>query len=78
MIPPFPLPPEVLLHEHAASRGLAALYLSDPQAWFIHPDTKTETFLTLLDDMLERTSRGEYPDRQRGVSGIQFDAWVPA
>lgn len=75
-IPPFPLPPEVLLHEQAQARGFSCLYLDDPRAWFIHPDTKPEIFLRLLPRLLETAGRrGECPAAQRGVSGVQFAAW---
>jgi hypothetical protein len=75
-VPAFPLPPEVLLHEHAQARGFGCLYLSDPRAWFIHPDTKPEIFLRLLPRLLETAGRrGDCPAAQRGVSGVQFAAW---
>ncbi len=75
-IPPFPLPPEVLLHEHAQARGFGCLYLGDPRAWFIHPDTKPAAFLRLLPRLLAAAGqRGSCPDAQRGVSGVQFAAW---
>lgn len=75
-IPPFPLPPEVLLHEHAQRSGRRCLYLGDPRAWFIHPDTKSDTFLRLLPRLLEVAGqRGACPAAQRGVSGVQFRAW---
>jgi hypothetical protein len=75
-IPPFPLPPEVMLHEHAQARGFGCLYLNDPRAWFIHPDAKPEIFLRLLPRILVTAGqRGECPDAQRGVSGMQFAAW---
>jgi hypothetical protein len=75
-IPPFPLPPEVLLHEHAQAHGFGCVYLDDPRAWFVHPDTKPETFLRLLPRLLTSVAeRGEYPAQQRGLSGVQFGAW---
>ncbi len=75
-VPAFPLPPEVLLHEHAQRCGLACLYLDDPRAWFIHPDTKPEIFLRLLPKLLTTAGqRGDYPPAQRGISGVQFAAW---
>jgi hypothetical protein len=75
-LPAFPLPPEVLLHEHAQRSGFACLYLDDPRAWFIHPDTKPEIFLRLLPKLLATAGgRGEYPPAQRGTSGVQFAAW---
>jgi hypothetical protein len=75
-LPPFPLPPEVLLHEHAQQDGFACLYLDDPRAWFIHPDTKPEIFLRVLPKLLAAAGqRGECPPAQRGVSGVQFTAW---
>ncbi len=75
-IPAFPLPPEVLLHESAQAAGFACLYLDDPRAWFIHPDTKSEIFLRLLPRLLAAVGRrGDCPPGQRGVSGVQFAAW---
>jgi len=76
VIPPFPLPPEVLLYEAAARHGLSSLYLRNPQAWYIHPDRKDSSFLALLPRLIEATARGECPEAQRGVSGIQVDAWA--
>jgi hypothetical protein len=75
-VPAFPLPPEVLLHERAQSDGFACLYLDDPRAWFIHPDTKPDRFLKLLPRLLASVcERGECPPAQRGLSGVQFAAW---
>ncbi len=75
-VPPFPLPPEVLLHEQAQTRGFRCLYLEDPRAWFIHPDTKPEKFLRLLPRLLASVNQnGECPPAQRGVSGVRFTAW---
>jgi hypothetical protein len=75
-VPHFPLPPEVLLHEQAQAAGFRCLYLDDPRAWFIHPDTKPEIFLRLLPRLLASVGqRGDYPPAQSGRSGVQFDAW---
>lgn len=75
-LPPFPLPPEVLLHEHAQLHGFACLYLADKRAWFIHPDTKPTAFLHLLPRLLDAVvRRGAFPAAQQGVSGLQFNAW---
>jgi hypothetical protein len=75
-LPCYPLPPEVLLHEHAQARGFACLYLDDPRAWYIHPETKSETFSRLLPSLLEAIGQhGAFPASQRGVSGLQFSAW---
>jgi hypothetical protein len=74
-IPPFPLPPEVLLYEHAVARGWTCLYLDDPRAWFIHPDDKSDPFERLVPSLIEAVRRGDVPEEQRGVSGVQLDAW---
>ncbi|HUR56197.1 MAG TPA: hypothetical protein VM029_00705 [Opitutaceae bacterium] len=75
-VPPFPLPPEVLLHQDAETRGFRCLYLGDPRAWFVHPDTKPERFPRLLPRLLRGVNeRGVFPPSQRGVSGVQFGAW---
>ncbi|HWL17639.1 MAG TPA: hypothetical protein VNR00_18665 [Opitutus sp.] len=75
-VPPFPLPPEVLLHEHAQRRDFSCLYLANPDAWFIHPDTKPERFVRLLPKLIEHvTVRGTHPPAQRGLSSVQFQAW---
>lgn len=75
-LPPFPLPPEVLLHEHAQRCGFGCLYLADTRAWFIHPDTKPAPFLHLLPHLLEAiVRRGTFPSTQQGVSSLQLEAW---
>jgi len=74
-IPPFPLPPEVLLHERILSKCMNSFYIDDARAWYIHPDTKPPEFLSLLPDLLARVGKGQCPESQRGVSGIRFDAW---
>lgn len=73
--PQFPLPPEVLLHQHCAKRGVNSFYLNDSRAWYVHPDSKPTEFLMLLPKMLAAVSQGRFPEAQRGLSGIQFDAW---
>jgi hypothetical protein len=78
IIPPFPLPPEVLLYERAARYDLNCLYLRDERAWFIHPDTKPASFISLLPHILDATRRGQSPEAQRGVSGVQLGAWTTA
>lgn len=75
-IPPFPLPPEVLLHEAAQARGFGCLYLEDPRAWFIHPDTKPGQFVHLLPRLVAAISeRGACPPEQRGIGGLRYPAW---
>lgn len=74
-LPPFPLPPEVLLYEHAREHGWECFYLGDPRAWYIHPDTKPEGFTTLLPEMLAAVREGRHPPAQQGLAGIQFAAW---
>jgi|GEM_PF-1242051 len=78
VIPPFPLPPEVLLNEHALRMGCECLYLGDPRAWYIHPDTKPAAFLNLLPKLLEATHAGQHPAAQRGFTGIRFADWEKA
>ena len=75
-IPAFPLPPEVLLHEQAQARDFACLYLANPEAWFIHPDTKPPFFAEALPRLLDAVVRhGTVPTSQQGISGVQFSAW---
>jgi hypothetical protein len=75
-VPHFPLPPEVLLHECAQRRGFRCLYLRDPRAWIIHPDSKPPHFTTVLPRLLWHvTRRGECPAAQRGVGGLDYAAW---
>lgn len=78
VIPPFPLPPEVLLYECAAAAGKMSLYLADPRAWYIHPDTKPATFIDLLPKILRAVRAGAIPAAQRGFTGIRCSDWQPA
>lgn len=75
VIPPFPLPPEVLLYEHARHHGRECFYLGDPRAWFIHPDTKPAAFVSLLPKLLTETRAGRHPAAQRGFTGVRFADW---
>lgn len=76
-IPPFPLPPEVLIHEANQQRGMKVLYLNREDLWFIHPETKPKGFFEVLEPLLARVPRGECPEGQRGLAGIQFGMWKP-
>lgn len=76
-IPPFPLPPEVLIHEANQQRGMKVLYLNREDLWFVHPETKPKEFLEVLEPLLARVPRGECPEGQRGLAGIQFGMWKP-
>ncbi len=75
VIPPFPLPPEVLLNEHALRTGCECYYLRDPRAWYIHPDTKPAQFVNLLPRLLAGTQAGTTPSAQRGFTGVRFRDW---
>lgn len=75
VIPPFPLPPEVLLNEHALRAGLECFYLGDARAWYIHPDTKPAAFVDLLPKLLTGARAGMVPAAQRGFTGVRFEDW---
>lgn len=75
VIPPFPLPPEVLLNEHALQTGRECFYLGDPRAWYIHPDTKPAAFVELLPKLLTGAREGIVPPAQRGFTGVRFEDW---
>ena len=75
VIPPFPLPPEVLLNEHARRTGRECYYLRDPRAWYIHPDTKPVQFVNLLPRLLAGTQAGATPPAQRGFTGVRLGDW---
>lgn len=74
-IPPYPLPPEVLMFERAAEREYGFFYLDRKDVWYVHPETKPREFLGVLDNLLVRVPRGEFPAEQRGLSGILFAVW---
>jgi hypothetical protein len=74
-IPPYPLPPEVLFFEKIAGTSAGTFYLDRDDVWYVHPETKPEAFLDVLDNLLARVPRGEFPEAQRGLTGIQFGEW---
>ncbi len=74
-IPSYPWPPEVLLFERAAAAGKIFLYLDRKDVWYVHPETKLGAFLDVLDGLVARVPRGEFPEAQRGLSGILFGEW---
>ncbi|MFM8789987.1 MAG: hypothetical protein ACKOEI_09085 [Chthoniobacterales bacterium] len=75
-IPPYPLPPEVLLFERAAAAGRGFFYLDRKDAWYVHPETKPKEFFGVLDDLLARVPVGGFPESQRGLSGIVVGEWA--
>lgn len=78
VIPPFPLPPEVLLHERARAEGVSCFYLRDPRAWYIHPDSKPPELVALLPRIIGSVQAGIVPAAQRGFTGIRTADWDPA
>ncbi len=76
MIPPFPLPPEVLLHENALQSGFECLYLGDPRAWYIHPDSKPPEVLSLFPLLVASVKSGRVPASQLGFTGIRPGDWA--
>lgn len=78
VIPPYPLPPEVVFYEHALRRGCECFYLGDPRAWYIHPDTKPPVFVEILPRLLTGVRAGATPVSQRGFTGIRFEDWRSA
>ena len=74
-IPPFPLPPEVLLFERAAEARHSFFYLERKDVWYVHPETKPQVFLEVLENLQAQVPRGGFPEAQRGLSGILFAVW---
>lgn len=75
VIPPFPLPPEVLLYERARAAAMYCFYLGDARAWYIHPDSKPTALVNLLPKILRAVHAGEVPAAQRGFTGIRCSDW---
>lgn len=75
VVPPFPLPPEVLLHATALRRNLECIYLGDPRVWYIHPDTKPPELVALLPQIVKRVTAGAVPAGQYGFTGIRCSDW---
>ena len=75
VIPPFPLPPEVLLHETALRRGLRCLYLADPRAWYLHPDDKPPALVALLPRIAAAVAAGVVPPLQFGFTNVRAGDW---
>lgn len=74
-IPPYSLPPEVLFCEQLARTDTSAVYLDRDDVWYVHPETKPQAFIEMLDNLLASVMRGEFPEAQRGLTGIQFGDW---
>ena len=74
-IPPYPLPPEVLLFERTAAARHDFFYLDRKDVWYVHPETKPKQFLVVLDSLLSSVPLGDFPETQRGLTGIRFEEW---
>ena len=74
-IRPYPLPPEVLLFESAAGAARDFFYLDRKDVWYVHPETKPREFLVVLDSLLSCVPMGDFPEGQRGLTGISFEEW---
>jgi hypothetical protein len=74
-IPPYPLPPEVLLFERTAAARHDFFYLDRKDVWYVHPETKPGEFLVVLDSLLSCVPTGDFPEPQRGLTGIRFEDW---
>lgn len=77
-IPSYPLPPEVLLFESAAGAGCDFFYLDRKDVWYVHPETKPKEFFGVLDNLLSSVPLGDFPETQRGLTGIRFEEWNAA
>lgn len=75
LLPIYPQPPEVILHNKLRSTGLYCLYLSKGDAWYIHPTTKPADFLQLLPQLIPTIDRGEAPKEQQRFSEIRLHFW---
>lgn len=75
LLPVYPQPPEVMLHNKLRNAGLYCLYLSRRDAWYIHPTNKPVEFLQLLPQLIERLDRGEVPVEQKQFSEIRLSFW---
>lgn len=76
LLPVYPQPPEVMLHERMREQRLKCLYLSRGDTWYVHPTTKPPEFIALLPPIVEAISAGDYPIEQVNFSEIRLAYWA--
>jgi hypothetical protein len=66
---------ETVITNRLARKKLNNRYLSNEEAWFIHPEDKGELFLKLLPGIIASSRAGKYPSEQGGKEMLQSEAW---
>jgi hypothetical protein len=50
--------------------------LSNPNAWTLHPTTRSQSYLRALPDLINRIEAGDYPADQAGFYDLNLDLWL--
>lgn len=75
IVPIYPTPPEVMLHQKLQTTQTSCLYLSREDAWYLHPTTKPEQFLSMLPSLIAHVDRNDIPAEQRHFAEIRLNVW---
>ena len=71
----FPRSPEVILSHRIKQAGGWRLILEQPEAWYLHPQTKDADFRVVLPSLIQAINKGHYPAGQAGYPDLNLDAW---
>lgn len=50
--------------------------LANPQAWTLHPNSRTPEFFQALPKIIERIEKGDYPEEQGGYYDLNLELWL--
>ena len=66
---------ETIVSRRLKAKKLVTRYLSNEEAWYLHPEDKGELFLNLLPGIIAKAKSGLYPSCQGGKETLQLAAW---
>ena len=66
---------ETVITRRLQGKKLINRYLTNEEAWYLHPEDKGELFLNLLPQIIAKAKSGQYPADQGGKEILQLAAW---
>jgi hypothetical protein len=66
---------ETVITRRLERKKLINRYLTNEEAWYLHPEDKGDLFLNLLPEIIAKAKAGQYPADQGGKEILQLDAW---
>ncbi|MDJ1178236.1 hypothetical protein PJF56_05115 [Roseofilum sp. BLCC_M91] len=67
---------EVMVSQRIENNAYVRATMDSPQAWTIHPNTRSPKFIAALPEIIQAIESGQYPSTQAGYYDLKLNDWL--